>query len=378
MAEYAEQPAQQIRIRETGAARQHITMGVVWRDTLDTFGAHPAAILLFAFIGFAVAGLTAALVGTALALENWTRTQTILGSSFGPNRIIPLIVQAVVGLLAAAYARGAIALLALRHGQADTRWRTISALALRRLPLLVLVFVVMGALLYLGNQGIIQYLREMRIDLADAAQYTFGMEGMSRAVALHAINRLLPDPGAPFTELLSYVKMESARTSTILVYAGGLSFIRVKNIPEIPLAAILGVSGTLLLLVMDAVSRFAAAGIMLPVAKDGVQGKGGAMRMLGRALGLAVRRLGVVLAHIWTVRLAVFGVTIIFVTIPQVLVQSVLAPLLIRTTNSAWIYLLANLAVSVSVTLVMMVFVAFSAVYDARLFLALRRQEIGD
>ena len=183
---------------------------MVWRDTLVAFSAHSASILAGALCGFAMPSILAAILGALMTLEMFARTSTIL-VSYGPHRIVPLIFQGVVGLLVGSLARGVISWRVLRPDGKDFGMRGILRAALPHWLPLLLIMVITGALLFVGNLGLNALLVELRIDLADVGQLSATADGMARAIILRALGNLIPDSGAPFSELLSYIRIETSR-----------------------------------------------------------------------------------------------------------------------------------------------------------------------
>ncbi|MCL4507019.1 MAG: hypothetical protein M1140_13510, partial [Chloroflexi bacterium] len=218
-----------------------------------------------------------------------------------------------------------------------------------------------GGLIFAGNLGLNALLTELRFDLADIRQVNLSFDGMIRSITLRVAGSLIPDPGSPFTELLTYIRLESSRVSAELIYAGGLSYYRVKIIPEIQWPWLLGAGGVIVLLVVDALSRFLMSAVMRSTGSNRWQS-------LWAAIRLSARNFGLVLAHGWIVRLFIFVISTVFMTAPLVLVQSTLVPLLVRATGSAWPFVVATMVLAISMALVSMVFVAFGVVYDACLY----------
>ncbi|HEY3289568.1 MAG TPA: hypothetical protein VGK87_05530 [Anaerolineae bacterium] len=348
------------------AVLPRVTIAAVWHDTLLAFSAHSASILGSAFLGFALSAIAASALGAVITLEQFTRTNTIL-VSYGLNRTVPLIVQGALGLCTGALARGMITWRVLNPATGETRMRIALRAALPSwLPLTFVLFIT-GLLLFAGNLGLNAMLTEQKIDFADISQLSATPDGMLRSIILRTIDISIPNPGAPFSEALSYIQLESSRVSTELVYAGGLSYYYVKNVQDIPLSTVFGVAGIVVLFGVDALQRFVVAAIVQTR-------KAGWLKSVGAAIKLAARNFGLVLAHIWLVRLVVFIVSTIFMTVPLVLTQSTLVPLLIRSTGTAWPYLVSGVLLSVSIALVSMVLTALGVVYDACLYRRLVNQ----
>jgi hypothetical protein len=338
-----------------GYSATPISVPALWREALTTFSARSGPILLAAFLGYALATLLGVLLNGLITVDLYSRTGTIL-SSYGLSRSVPLLVQAVLGMFAGIAARGAITWLALarpgQHGAVRAIWV--------RLPELLPVLLLTGGIIFVGSLGVTSLLRELRLDLSEVSEFSLGLQSMGRSILLRILNSIIPDPGPPFTQVLDFMRSETTRVATSLVYAGGLSYYRVKTIEEIPLPLLVGGGSLFLLIGGDALFRFVPAALM----------QAGSNPLLGvvKALRLAGRHFGLVLMHIWVVRLVVFSVSAVFMIAPLVLVQSIGVPILIRSTGSAWILLAALMVASVSLALVGMVFTAFVTVYDACLY----------
>jgi hypothetical protein len=287
--------------------------------------------------------------------------------SFGPSHNVPLLAEGLIGTLAGAFARGMITALALRPESTRSAVRAV----LGRWMVLLLMVVCAGGVLFLGNLGLDALLREYNVDLSDIGQISLSAETLLHSIALRTISIFIPDPGAPFSQWITYLRLEMSRVSASLIYAGGFSYYRVRTIQEAPEPFILGGVGLLLLTGGDALMRLCLASVLCAPAGSGLQPVLGALKLAGR-------RLALVMAHVWVVRLAIFAVNTIFVVFPLVPAQSLLTPLMINTTGNAWPYIFASALVSISLALVSMVFVAFAVIYDARLYEWLRGGAGGD
>jgi hypothetical protein len=345
-------------------ASPRVSIAAVWRETLATLGAQSVPVLVCAFAGFALANILSALLVAVYTFGLYARTGTVL-ASYGPTRDMPLLVQGAVGMLAGALARGAISWLALRSGDRAGTLGAAARAALARLPALLITSLLAGGLILLGNLGLTELLRELQLDMTDMSRLSFGLEGMARSMGLRTLNDLFPKPSSPFIEWLSYFRTETTSMATTLVYAGGFSFYRVTAFDALPLPWLVGSASVAVLVATDGLLRFVTVSLMGAPTRHPITAVLGALRV-------ARRRFRTVLTHVWLVRLSLLVLGALFVTVPLVLVQNILVPLLVRGTGSAWLFLAANMLLSISLALVSMLFDAFVVVYDARLYQALK------
>ncbi len=334
----------------------------LWSESLAILSAHSGPILILALLGFAGANIVGQLLNTALTFESYARTGSFF-SSFFSHLQVQYLAQAVCGAFTLTLARGGVTWIALNHGTG----RRISLgaacrAALERWPALLLAAALYGVLMLAGIAALTVWLRELRMDPSNLGRISFDIAGISYAITVRSIGALIPDPGSPFSELLAYARVlmrRSASAYTWLVQQYGAG--AVSSAWPVGLAGIVSIIG------VDALLRMRFAAIM-------GSANGGFARALWACLRVGVCCFGPVVMHAWLVRLAVFGVSVLFVIAPLTVAQGALVAWLVRTAGSFWPYPVSQLVFVVGSSLVLMVFAAFATVYDARQYLALRNR----
>lgn len=352
--------AHETRSRAGRRERAAGSVAGLWSESLAILSAHSGPILAFALFGFAGAAIVGQLVNTVLVFDSYARTGSFF-SSFFSHLQTQHLVQAVCGAFTLALARGGVTWIALHHGTA--RRITFMAAcrgALERWPALLLAAALYGVLILAGIAALTLWLRDLRLDLSNLGRISFDVSGVSYAIVVRSIAALIPDPGSPFSELLAYTRVLMRRSASaytwLAQYYGGGAVSRTW---------LVGLAGIVWIVVADALLRMRFAAIM------GAAG-GGFLRAMSECARLGVRHFGPVLAHGWLVRLAIFGVSVLFVIAPLTIAQGALVAWLVRTAGSFWPWPVSQLVFAVGSSLVLMVFVAFATVYDARQYLALR------
>ena len=337
-------------------------MAGLWGESLAILSAHSGPIFALALFGFAGADIVGQLVNTALTFEGYART----GSFFLSFNYLQAqyLTQAVFGAVTLALARGGVTWIALNHGT-ERRISLVAACrgALERWPALLLVSTLYSALILAGVAALTVWLRELLVDLSNLGRVSFYVPGISYAVIVRSIGALIPDAESPFSELLNYACVLMRRSASGCMwlaqdYGGGISS-----------AWLVGLAGIVWIVVVDAPLRMRFAAIM-----SSASGGRGFLRAISECVRVGVRCFRLVVIHAWLVRLAVFGMSVLFVIAPLTIAQVVLVAWLVSTANSLWPYPVSQLVFVTSSSLVMMVFAAFATVYDARQYLALRSQ----
>jgi hypothetical protein len=163
----------------------------------------------------------------------------------------------------------------------------------------------------------------------------------------------------PFTQVMS--------TGVQDLKGYGIDKVSVKIRPDLQWLIVL--TSVCLLILAEALLRFTPIMAMR-------SGEGGRMRAITpvlRGVGFGIRHFGVISAHVWLLRLAFVVVYSVFFMLPVMLSQDV-APAVVRGVISSvmghWSLPLTLMCYWV----VMALFMAFSTVYDARLYQALAQK----
>ncbi|HQZ98835.1 MAG TPA: hypothetical protein PLJ62_01430 [Thermoflexales bacterium] len=321
------------------------------RETLAVCAANAIPLLTLAFWGFAFAGLMGGLIGAAFTLARITT-----GAGFGVSFISPAqyLAQGLFGVMAMPLAYGAITRLALQNGSSASASALLKE-SLRRLPALVFVWLGYGAVMFAGVLVLANFLRAAQFDLSNIGRVSASLQDVARAVAIRVVGyNLLPDPGPPFADALTYIRAMVRRMA--VAYSGGVAYYA----PDAGGLALPAAGAFAALLVFETLFRMRFPSLMRP----GVS----VARALADSATLGLRRFGTIAAYMWAQRLIFALGMALFVWLPLTVIQSVIMPLVLRGLSASWVTTLTNAMSLPAVALITMLFTAFSAVFDALLW----------
>jgi hypothetical protein len=342
--------------REAGAPRR-VRFGDVMRSAFALFARQPGAILGAAFLCFAGVIIIGALLYCALILGVFFRSGSYFSATPGVFHL-QMQVQAALGAFTFLLGRGAITWIALQDERVTLR--QAFAAALKRWQPLLVSSLIYGALIALGMIGLTWMLRELRLDVSNYRWIRSDTNSIMNMVIVRVLSLLPPDPGSPFSELFSATRYNLGRMSSS--YYGWSSYqLAARNLP-IPYL-LTGVGGLLLLFVTETLLCMRTAAIM--------RGSGGAFGWFQDTLRVAGRNFWRVALWRWSVRLAIMLLTAACLTLPIVLHQSLVVPTLVREVRSYWPYPINTSLYNIGIALAGMVMLAFSLVFEARMYAAL-------
>jgi hypothetical protein len=335
----------------------------VLHHTVATFARQPVLLVGVALVCFG-AGIIAG--GLVYAVMLWD--VAVQGSTYFSNTAaayhLQMQVQAVIGTFTFLAGRGMISWLALQDKPATLR--AAAAATLRKWKPLLSSTLVYGLVISIAMIGLVWLLRELRLDPSNYRWFRNSPQGILTLVAVRSISQTPPDPGAPFSELYATTRYNLARNSMGYLAWNGSGF-RATAFGVNTSYALAGLAGVLLLILVETLLCMRSAAAMA----------GNDTSIFGwvqRALSPARRHFWRVLAWRWSVRLAVAGVTAACLVLPMALQQSVIASNVIREVRSYWPYLFHSMAQAVGSSLVLSLGLAFSLVFEARLFAALQEE----
>lgn len=333
------------------------------RATAGAFARHPLHITLWAFVCFAGAGVIGSLLYAVMILDAVARTGTHSGITQAAYNT-QMLVQATLGAFAWQIGRGAITWVALQApGAPVTLGATLRAVLRNGWPLLASA-ALYGALITIGLLGLMLLLRELRLDVSNARWARGSIDSVMHWTTVRALASLPPDPGAPFGEWLAALRYNLARAAATQTYFG---FDLNAYVGRAPTAATLavGLAALALLVIADA---------MLCMRTAAIFAKGGGANWLREALDASASHFLRVVGWRWAIRLAVAGVAITTLILLPAFHQAMVMDA-VRSAISAggyWPYHIAQSAYGVGIALVSSLLVAFSVVFEARMFMALR------
>ncbi|MCL5996095.1 MAG: hypothetical protein M1546_08565 [Chloroflexi bacterium] len=369
-------------VKGAGSERRLAGIAELWSESIRVYGTHSAPILACALLGLAGSTLLGALVNAIVTLDIFVRTGGIFTNT---SNIFyaQLLIQACFGTFAISLARGAIVWIALKspsivdgHAvvglKSPVTLRAALRASARRWPVLLLSSLIYGALITLGIAGLTLLLRQMRLDVTSISRVNGDFDSMMRAVVVRAINGVTPDPGSPFTEMVSYARYLLRRSSTNYYWLYAYRY----TLGEVPVRLwLIALTSLVPMIVTGTLLRLRVAAIMSASRPN-------QMAALMESVQLGARHFRYVAAHGMVVWLASVSLNIVFSLVPLTLAQYLVVPAVARALNTLWPYPVSALLFAAGAALVGMVFLAFGAVYDARLYRAMKgegeRRSRGD
>jgi hypothetical protein len=276
-------------------------------------------------------------------------------------------VQGALGVFLFLIGRGAIAWIALNsESQARVGVRAALRAALSQWKPLLVSSLIYGLLITVGVAGLTLLLREMRLDVSNFRWIRSDPNSIMSTAIVRSISLLPPDPGSPFSELYAGMRYTLSRSSSSYYSWSSYQFAMRHLATEIVL---IGVAGMFLMFVTETLLCMRTAVVMR--AQNGY-----AFGWLRDTLRLSVANFWQVAALRWTLRLLLVAITVAALTLPKTLHQSLLVAALVQQLKSYWPYPVNQALYGVSTALVGAMFVAFSVVYETRMFMMLSRRPI--
>lgn len=332
-------------------------MASLWREAFATFGAHATPMLFFGVMGFAGSIILVVAIGAALRLTDVLHASGPLVTHSELERVFLghdktildlLFIQAIIGMFLGSFARGVISGLALGgQAQAAGTGATVAACraALSRWPHLLIGSVIYGGLATVGAVGLNIVLRGWRLDLNNAGRIALTFDGFFQALALRSLHTLGPDPGSPFAEFVPYLRHVVLSHSEFHV---------------------IGLGSIVFVIVADTLLRFRAITALTSIRPD-------LFTPVLESIGLGLRHFGAIACHAGLLRMGIATANVALVILPVLLAQSIVVPLITRTTGSSALYMPCLALMIAGSAWMNAVFTAFVATHDARLFASLTR-----
>lgn len=355
-------------------------IAAIWRETFVTFGGHAPAIVLFALVGFAGPAIVCIILSVVLQLDFYGQVSgpfaTRLGTSTlrdGPVNPVSVLlwVQAGMGMVGLAFARGLIARLAVSDAKEPPSLNFACREAMGRLPSLLIGSLIYGATIMAGAVGMNAVLHDTDFDLSFVGQQTITLPGHAQVLGLRALDAFVPSPGSPLAEFVPAMRHTAFEPFTQIRLTGvqgmegyGIDKVSVKARPDLQWLIVL--TSISLLILAEALLRFTPVMAMRSHERARLR----AITPVLRSVGFGMRHFGAITMHVWLLQLAFVAAYSVFFMLPVVLAQGV-APAAVRGVTSSLIGKWSLLLTLACYWLVMALFMAFSAVYDTRLVLAL-------
>lgn len=373
------------------------TLSAVWRDSLLTLSTHSVPILVFALLGFAGAAITSAAVGLGLSAGSWQQRY-----NSADLQQLPLLIQGVVGLFTVSFARGVITriVLSAQHAALDTTGVSLSdacRATLTRWPALLVSVLTYGGLIYAGIVGLSQVAPDLRRDLTTPRYRSGSLETILRTATIRGFQAALPDPEAPFTQKLAWDRVLTRRRINYNPQAverpagyqlvpgmwettgstnGANSTLGAQSqSPQFEVdARVIGIAGIALILLSETLLRMRFVMVMCAGWRGRLTLSNVVVPLVASAR-FAPQHFVSLTVHIWLLRCAMWVAGFLFIVLPLEAVYNWLVPALVRL-GSTWVYTVNILVIPASLAMVVMVFNAFSIVYDACLYRQLQRRSL--
>ncbi len=344
----------------------------VLNGTLAAFAQQPALLIGVALVCF---GAGAVVGGLVYAAALWR--EALQGAAYFANTTpayyLQMQVQAAIGAFTFLLGRGIITWLAQQHPPASLR--TAITVALHKWKPLLTSTLLYGLIISVAMVGVVWLLRELQLDTSNYRWFRNTPQGILTLVAVRATVQIPPDPGSPFTELYAATRYDLARTVPGYLTWNGAGF----HMSYASVDARYALAGLVAIVLMVATETLLCMRTAAVMTGDDTSAFGWIQRLPPPVS----RHFWRVMVWRWGVRLAITGVTIACLVLPMALQQSVIASDVIREVRSYWPYLFHAFVQAAGGALVFSLGLAFSIVFEARLFAALQassqdRQNLQD
>ncbi len=364
----------------SAAPRSAVTvkLGVadLWRESLQVMAQHSAAILCFAFLGFAVPAFVSTMIASVIGWQQLSAPGAISQNAFATMFWMQWAIQAGMAILLVPIARGVISWLALHHNASNLAATGMGALraTMLRWPALLFSFVIYGTLICAGAYAMMLLLRDLRVDTSSqGVAFTRGAPDATtflRTLGIRSLQGLVPNPGSPFSDLLEYIRFSlrqpnatSSRYVAALIASG-------SNPPPTLQHWLIGGGALLAMFLAESLFRLRISAIMSQKRPNLVSG-------IVDSAQLGWRWFGHVTLHITILRLIQFFILALFFVLPLSAGQTFLLPRLSVALQSPATITVGNLIMTALATPVTMLFAAFLVVYDSRLYVHLHQARIS-
>jgi hypothetical protein len=340
---------------------QRLRFTDVLHGTMATLARQPALLIGVALVcfgsGIIIGGLVYALMLWDAAVQG-----TTYFSNTAPAYYLQMQVQAVIGTFTFLAGRGMITWLALQDKPATLR--AAAGATLRKWKPLLASTLIYGLIISIAMVGLVWLLREFRLDPSNYRWFRNSPQGILTLATVRSVAQVPPDPGSPFTELYATTRFNLSRNTFGYLTWSGSGFRPFYTGVDMTYV-LAGVAGALLLVLAETLLCMRTAAAMM----------GNDTSVFGwvpRMLSPVRRHFWRVLLWRWSVRLALAGVAAACLVLPMALQQSVIASNVIREVRSYWPYLFHNVVQAAGTALIVSLSLAFSLVFEARLFSALQ------
>lgn len=361
------------------AATGRVSIAEVWQDALSTFGAHAAAIVLCALVGFAAPVMIGAL--GAVALDRPLPTPALLAA----------LILSVVGFTFACSVITWKALHAPRPaGESESCGSGSFGEGIRvtvaRAPALLVGNLFYGVVVTVGILGLSELTRPLEYTYRHSSMTRvwagplYAFDQILRQLAWRAVSVFIPDPGPPFAESMPELRQTARarlnadapaiRAAPEFGSAYGVerqpAFFETFSAPaDTTESRLFTLSGALLILIAETLLRLRTVMALKPPGSQRPR-RFWLLAPLLASARLGFRHFATITVHVWVVRLALFALSVVFIEFPLVMADNLLAPFA-RPWERLEILPIMDLPKASAAAMVGATLLAFSVVYDARL-----------
>ncbi len=371
-----------------------ISIAQVWLESLQVFSAHSQLVLVSAFFGLMSPFLIGHWIATRAVLQDmaWVGPVLTLQEKLSLNE---LAVLACAGWLTTSIACGVITHLALQ-GNARKAIRE----TLVHLPALLIGSLAYSTVIVIGLLGISPTSQNSSAfgqatnlpTIPTQSKWEKTMSKTGQQIAGEALTVILPDAGPPLSIVLPEVETALLHRPAVSEFETWLADTRSYVTLEPPVIEriraihpnawdVIAVASFALLFLSEALLRFRMVTAFEPLERitaSYVKSGGYPLRRFAVLSSLVAsirfgwRHYGVITLHIWVLRIASCAILLLMVKLPMAAALHIALPALIAFMGkTALLPVMFFMQVS-SATLVAGIVLAFSTIYDARLFTALR------
>jgi hypothetical protein len=346
---------------------KRVSLTRIWGEAIQTLIAHPAPILSVATLSVAAPILLGVLVQRLINVEIYRSAGMIYVQDYDRPAPLAWLIQIVLAVLGAAFGRGVITRIA-QHGEG---FRPACQATLARLPALVIGSSLFAALTVGGAVCAQVLLGAIRLDVQRTGTRSVTLNGATDIAAKHSLELFAVDASLP-GDWVDRLRRQSPFVTRVTVqrtagyYEEFEQTIRSNDRSFWP-----GVFGAVvLLLAAHVLLRFRAATAF-------ERGSANPLVALGRSIYVAVRQPGTVAVHGLLLRIAVCSACGLFVLAPIQFSRAFAVSFLVQRLDVPDLRVTLEFVMTAGMALACAFGWAFEAIYDARLYAAVRPQAWG-
>jgi hypothetical protein len=352
--------------RRTTEKRASLTR--IWGEAVQTLMAHPAPILCVATLSVTAPILLGVLVQRLINVEIYRSAGMIYVQDYDRPAPLAWLIQIVLAVLGAAFGRGVITRIAL-HGEG---FRPACQATLARLPSLVIGSSLFAALTVGGAICAQVLLGVIGLDVQRTGTRSITLDGATDIAAKHSLDLLAVDASLP-GDWVDHLRSQTAFVRHVTVQRSPDHYTEFEMTIQPNDAAFgRGLAGAVVLLL--------AAHVLLRFRAAAAFERGGANPLvaLGRGIYTAARQPGAVAVHGLLLRAALCAACGLFVLWPIQFSRAFAVSFLVQRMDVPDLRVTLEFVMTAGMALACPFGWAFEAIYDARLYAAIRPQAAAE